>query len=320
MTDGHAPHVVVADGLPPAVGTAESVCDRLRDAGLVASRADAPERAASRLRDGRGDVLVVPEEAGELVATAAELDVPCCVVGDDAESGAESSVVSIRPSGPDPVARLAGTVHELAATGRTETALTETTERQTGDGTPLSTARILDEAPVGVTISDMTQPDEPLVYVNDQFVEQTGYSREEAVGRNCRFLQGPATAAEPVNRMRAAINAGEAVTVELRNYRQNGDLFWQEVSLAPIRDDSGRVTHYAGFQSEATRRKRAERAANRHRAALAEERETLRGLLHRLDGVVEQITGAVVEADSRSTLGETVCSRLGRSYAAAWLA
>jgi PAS domain S-box-containing protein len=330
MSTGHTPYVVVAGSLPSTLGPTGAVCDRLRAAGLVVSHAEALGRADRRLEDGRGDALVVSgsvDGAEGLVATAAEENVPACVVGGDEEPATESSVTTFTPTGPDPVARLAGVLHELAAQDPTTAVDPDLTEGNgdptvettpAAEGTPPSTARVLDEASVGITVADMTQPDEPLVYVNDKFVEQTGYSREEAVGRNCRFLQGPETDSEPVEQMREAIDAGESVTVELQNYRRSGDLIWQEVSLAPIRDDDDTVTHYAGFQSDVTRRKRAERAAERHRAALSEERESLQGLLHRLDGVVEQVTDAVVGATDRQALGEAVCSRLGSSYAAVW--
>jgi len=325
----YKPHVIVLGPLPSPLGPGELARERIREAGLTVSRAETVPRARRRLRDGRADVLVAPsgaDGADELVAVAAENGVPRCIVGDDvaAPTDAEEAVVS--PSGPGPIARLIGVVHQLAtpdddvtAVSLDEVAEELPIEHDTGTTLP-STARVLDEAPVGITISDMRRPDEPLVYVNEQFVEQTGYPREEAIGRNCRFLQGPATEEAPVTQMREAIDAREAVQVELRNYDRSGELFWQEVSLAPIRDESGAVTHYAGFQNDVTRRKRAERAAERHRAVLTEERETLRNLLDRLDGLVEQVTSAVVEAESRSKLGETACARLGTTYAAAWLA
>jgi len=327
MVAADTPHVVVAGALPAALGSAEDVCERFRSVGFTASHAEMPPRAERRIADGRGDALVLASDAADaksLVATACANAVPCCVVGDVTPPSAEGDVVACPPTGANPVAALIGVVQERVADAGDAMAEADpwaSTEllAEEADGTELSTARVLDEAPVGITISDMRQPDEPLVYVNDQFVEQTGYDRETAIGRNCRFLQGPATAEEPVSRMREAIDAGESVTVELRNYDRYGDLFWQEVSLAPVRDGTGTVTHYAGFQADVTQRKRAERAADRHRAALAEERESLRSLLTRLDGVVEQVTSAVVTAEDRPALGRAVCDRLGNTYAAAWL-
>jgi PAS domain S-box-containing protein len=119
--------------------------------------------------------------------------------------------------------------------------------------------RAMNEAPVGIIVTDASQPDNPIVYANDRFTELTGYAREEVRGENCRFLQGPETRAEPVARMREAIDAAEPVTVELRNYRKNGELFWNQVWISPLRDDDGSVTNYVGFQQEITDRVEYER-------------------------------------------------------------
>ena len=117
------------------------------------------------------------------------------------------------------------------------------------------TGRAMDEAPIGVTIADATGDDLPLAYVNDEFLELTGYPREAVIGRNCRFLQGEHTRQEPVARMRAAIDAAEPVTVVLRNYRKDGSMFWNRVTIVPIEDDAGRVTHFLGYQEDVTETK-----------------------------------------------------------------
>jgi len=179
--------------------------------------------------------------------------------------------------------------------------------------------RTMDEAPVGITIADATMPDMPLVYANAAFERITGYPPEYAVGRNCRFLQGEATRDEPVAKMREAIENEAATTVELRNYRRNGDLFWNEVTIAPLRDDEGRITHYVGFQQDVTRRKRAERAVARRSARIERERAAQELLLERLDGVVAEVTGAVAEARSRSDLERSVVDGLAATYAGAWI-
>nr|WP_259371231.1 PAS domain-containing protein [Natranaeroarchaeum aerophilus] len=116
----------------------------------------------------------------------------------------------------------------------------------------------MDEAPIGITISDPAQPDNPLVYINDGFCELTGYLRDEVLGQNCRFLQGEATRGEPVAQMREAIEAEEPVSVELRNYRKDGSMFWNRVTIIPIRSDSGTVTKYLGYQQDITAQKRYE--------------------------------------------------------------
>ncbi|WP_049934943.1 bacterio-opsin activator domain-containing protein [Haloplanus natans] len=179
--------------------------------------------------------------------------------------------------------------------------------------------RTMDEAPVGITIADATMPDMPLVYANAAFERITGYPPAYAVGRNCRFLQGEATREEPVAKMREAIENEAATTVELRNYRRNGDLFWNEVTIAPLRDDEGRLTHYVGFQQEVTRRKRAEQAAARRSARVEQERAAQELLLERLDGVVAEVSSAVAEARSRSDLERSVVDGLAATYAGAWI-
>ena len=123
--------------------------------------------------------------------------------------------------------------------------------------------RALDEAPVGITITDPEQADNPMVYVNDRFVEMTGYGREESIGVNCRFLQGPDTEEASVRALREAVDAEEPTSVELLNYRKDGTEFWNRVSIAPISDADGTVTHWVGFQEDITAFKDREAALER---------------------------------------------------------
>ncbi|ELZ41117.1 HTR-like protein [Halorubrum saccharovorum DSM 1137] len=128
--------------------------------------------------------------------------------------------------------------------------------------------RALDEAPVGITITDPDLPDNPMVYVNDRFVEVTGYDRDDAVGVNCRFLQGKDTDEEPVSRLREAIDAEEPESVELLNYRKDGTPFWNRVSVAPILDGDGSVSEWVGFQEDITAFKEREAALERQNERL----------------------------------------------------
>ena len=123
--------------------------------------------------------------------------------------------------------------------------------------------RAMDEAPLGIAITDPDLEDNPMIYVNDRFVEMTGYPREEAVGRNCRFLQGEGTKAESVEKLRGAIEAEEATTVELKNYRRDGEAFWNRVSIRPLLDDDGAVEYWVGFQEDITEYKQRERELER---------------------------------------------------------
>ncbi|MBP1921069.1 PAS domain S-box-containing protein [Halorubrum alkaliphilum] len=120
-------------------------------------------------------------------------------------------------------------------------------------------SRAVDDAPVGIVLADAEADDLPLVYANDRFEELSGYSEAEILGRNCRFLQGDGTREEPVRTVRDAIEAGKPVTVELLNYRKDGAEFWNRLTVAPIRDEEGTVTHYVGFQEDITTRKEHER-------------------------------------------------------------
>jgi PAS domain S-box-containing protein len=99
--------------------------------------------------------------------------------------------------------------------------------------------RAIDAAPIGITLTDARREDNPVVFANEQFTELTGYDSSAVMGWNHRRLQGPATREEPVAELRRAIDAGEPTTVELRNYRADGTMFWNRVSIAPIRDDDG---------------------------------------------------------------------------------
>ncbi|MDG5778329.1 PAS domain-containing protein [Haloarculaceae archaeon H-GB1-1] len=116
-------------------------------------------------------------------------------------------------------------------------------------------SRAIEAAPIGITITDPDRDDNPLIYVNEEFQHLTGYSEDEVLGRNCRFLQGEETGSEPVTEIRRAIDDEKPVTVELRNYRKDGTQFWNRVTMAPVRDGDGEVTNYVGFQEDVTDRK-----------------------------------------------------------------
>jgi len=109
---------------------------------------------------------------------------------------------------------LVSSVVEWDDTERVQTSVFPIRETDADSGQLLS-EQAMDQAPIGITVSDPSQPDNPLIQVNDGFCTLTGYDREEFLGRNCRFLQGEATREEPVARMREAITAEEPVTVEV---------------------------------------------------------------------------------------------------------
>ncbi|MFO0485103.1 MAG: PAS domain-containing protein, partial [Sphingobacteriia bacterium] len=90
----------------------------------------------------------------------------------------------------------------------------------------------------------------PIQYVNPAFEQTTGWKLEEVIGKNCRFLQGHDTEQEGLKQLRVAMKAGEPCTVVLRNFRKDGTMFWNELSISPVQDEYGDVTHYVGVQND----------------------------------------------------------------------
>lgn len=118
--------------------------------------------------------------------------------------------------------------------------------------------RALEVAAEGVTIADATLPDMPLIYANAGFERLTGYSIGEVLGRNCRFLQGSDTDEMALEEIRASIREERECLVEILNYRKDGTTFWNRLSITPVRDASGVLTHFIGVQSDISARRRAE--------------------------------------------------------------
>lgn len=118
--------------------------------------------------------------------------------------------------------------------------------------------RALASAAEGITIADALAPDRPLIYINEGFSRLTGYSVEETLGTNCRFLQGPDTDPCAVKQIHQAIHDEQYCEVELLNYRKDGTPFWNHLSITPIVDDHGQTTHFVGIQADITQRRQAE--------------------------------------------------------------
>lgn len=105
-------------------------------------------------------------------------------------------------------------------------------------------------------ITDPRQPDNPIVFVNDAFARLTGYSREETLGRNCRFLQGPGTNLDDVAKIRQAIADREPIEIDLLNYKKDGSLFWNRLLVSPVFND-GELSYYFASQLDVTRERTA---------------------------------------------------------------
>ena len=131
-------------------------------------------------------------------------------------------------------------------------------------------ASILDSTVNGITLSDPDQEDMPIVYANKCFETMTGYSQSEIVGRNCRFLQGPDREQEARFKLRRAIDARQSIEVDIRNYRKNGELFYNHLALTPLFDHAGRLLYYLGVQYDVTVQTLAEQEIARLRQRIAE--------------------------------------------------
>ncbi len=117
---------------------------------------------------------------------------------------------------------------------------------------PAASLLALDHGSDGVLIADMCMRDQPIVHVNPAFESITGYAAAEAIGKNCRYLQGSDRQQPEIADIRAALMEGRACSVTLRNYRRDGTMFRNALRLLPLRDDSEEVTHFIGLIRDVT--------------------------------------------------------------------
>ncbi len=136
--------------------------------------------------------------------------------------------------------------------------------------------RAIAAASNGIVIADPRLPDCPLVYINAAFLHMTGYSEAEVIGHNCRFLQGPQTDPAAVQALREAVQSARACQTLILNYRKDGTAFWNEITVSPVRDAGGSLTHFVGVQTDVTSRHKSEDAQKAAQDALRVSEEALR--------------------------------------------
>jgi PAS domain S-box-containing protein len=129
-------------------------------------------------------------------------------------------------------------------------------------------SKALDASISGIIITDNTQPDNPIVYCNSAFEFISGYERNEIIGHNCRFLQADDRGQKERHILAEAIRSGTECRIEIRNYRKNGDLFWNELYMSPVRDNNDNITHFIGVQNDVTDRKKAEHDLRQQKAVM----------------------------------------------------
>ena len=110
--------------------------------------------------------------------------------------------------------------------------------------------KVVSEAREGITIVDAQQQDFPLIYANEGIERLTGYSPEEVMAGNYRILQDADTSQPEITVMLAAMANGEGCSVKLRNYRKDGSMFWNEMSISPVHNAQGELTHFIGIMKD----------------------------------------------------------------------
>jgi PAS domain S-box-containing protein len=144
---------------------------------------------------------------------------------------------------------------------RTSTSLSRATEEMRRSAGPFIAALERTRQPMIVT--DPRIPDNPIVFANPAFLALTGYSADEVLGRNCRFLQGPDTDPAAVAQVRGAIAGRKEVKVQLLNYRKDGSTFWNELYLSPVFDEAGELLNFFASQVDVTPARQGQVAAER---------------------------------------------------------
>ncbi len=171
------------------------------------------------------------------------------------------------------------------------------TERKKTEESLRVQERALQAAVNGILITDPNQDDNPIVYVNPAIKEITGYSSAETLGKNCRFLQNDDRDQAALDELRSAIKEERECKVMLRNFRKDGTPFWNELTVAPIRDAHGKLINFVGIQSDVTVRKQAEQA-------LAELNEELEERVRIRTAELEKAQRQLVHKEKLATLGQ----------------
>ncbi len=162
-------------------------------------------------------------------------------------------------------------------------------------------SRAVAEASNGIIMTEHHGKDNPIIYVNSAFEKITGYSAAEALGQDCRFLQGEDRDQPALEEIRKSIREGNSCRVSLRNYRKDGGLFWNELNISPVKNDNGKVTHHIGIMSDITEIKRAS--------------DALRESESRYRAVVEDQTELITRCEKDTTLtfvNQACCRYLGK--------
>lgn len=172
--------------------------------------------------------------------------------------------------------------------------LTDRLHAPTGKGDPFAAAVRATRMPMLIT--DPRLPDNPIVFVNDAFLYLTGYGRDEVMGRNCRFLQGPDTGHESIDAIRRAIEAEDDLAIEILNYKKGGEAFWNALYLSPVKDEAGELLFFFASQFDVTARKSIEIALREEKARIE---DAVSARTQQLQQALDEQTELVHEIDHR---------------------
>lgn len=213
------------------------------------------------------------------------------------------------------------TAHDIRFEERTArlVLINDVTAKRAAEAEARLLARAFESSKSGMLIADARSADLATVYVNPAFVRMSGYAESEILGRNCRFMQGEDRDQEALRTVRETLAKQGECEVVLRNYRRDGSLFWNQLTLAPVRDAEGEVTHYIGVSTDLTDRRRHEAELAylaRHDQVTGLPRfidpdDALRGLFEEAASAGEQVALWCIDIDRFQSVNESVGYRGG---------
>jgi len=172
--------------------------------------------------------------------------------------------------------------------------MTDDLHAEHGKGDPFAAA--IRATRMSMIITDPRRTDNPIVFVNDAFLRLTGYAREDVLGKNCRFLQGPKTDKAAINKVRDAVAARTDISVDVLNYRKDGSTFWNALYISPVSNGAGELQFFFASQLDVSDRKRSEQrvSADKDRFEKAVKERT-----RELEAALEAQTTLLHEVDHR---------------------